>query len=88
VDLKLKEVYGDYLHHQNDGTHLDGGIKDDALWQDCWYTNVQDGQATHEEVAQQLLDGSGNDNEYYYAISSSVMTKTTHECVLPTQRRH
>jgi hypothetical protein len=26
-------------------------------------TNVQDGQATHEEAAQQLLDGSGDDNE-------------------------
>jgi hypothetical protein len=35
VDLKLKEVYGDYPH-QNDGTHLDGGIKDDALWQGHW----------------------------------------------------
>jgi hypothetical protein len=30
-------------------------------------TNVQDGQATHEEAAQQLLDGSGDDNEEYYA---------------------
>ena len=35
VDLKLKEVYGDYLH-QNDGTHLDGGIQDDAVWQERW----------------------------------------------------
>ncbi len=31
VDQKLKEVYGDYLH-QNDGSHLDGGIQDDAEW--------------------------------------------------------
>jgi hypothetical protein len=30
-------------------------------------TNVQDGQATHEEAAQQLLDGLGDDNEDYYA---------------------
>jgi hypothetical protein len=32
-------------------------------------TNVQDGQATHEEAAQQLLDGSklANENEEYYA---------------------
>jgi hypothetical protein len=30
-------------------------------------TNVQDGQATHEEAAQQLLDGSGDDIEEYYA---------------------
>jgi hypothetical protein len=35
ADLKLKEVYGDYLH-QNDGTHLDGGIQDDAEWQERW----------------------------------------------------
>lgn len=33
VDHKLKEVYGDYLH-QNDGTHLHGGVKDDKMWQD------------------------------------------------------
>ena len=32
-------------------------------------TNVQDGQSTHEEAEQQLLDGSGlaNENEDYYA---------------------
>jgi hypothetical protein len=32
-------------------------------------TNVQDGQATHEEADQQLLDGSGleSENEHYYA---------------------
>jgi hypothetical protein len=32
-------------------------------------TNVQDGQATHEDAEQQLLDGSGlaNENEDYYA---------------------
>ncbi len=30
-------------------------------------TNVQDGQATHEEAAQQLLDGSGDDNEDYFS---------------------
>ncbi len=30
-------------------------------------TNVQDGQATHEEAAQQLLDGSGDDTEEHYA---------------------
>ena len=35
ADRKLMEVYGDYIH-QNDGTHLDGGIKDDAKWQERW----------------------------------------------------
>ncbi len=30
-------------------------------------TNVQDGQATHEEAAQQLLDGSDDENENCYA---------------------
>ncbi len=35
ADRKLLEVYGDYIH-QNDGTHLDGGIKDDAIWQEYW----------------------------------------------------
>jgi hypothetical protein len=31
----LLEAYGDCIH-QNDGTHLDGGIKDDAVWQARW----------------------------------------------------
>ena len=31
----LLGVYGDFLHH-NDGSHLDGGIADDAAWQYCW----------------------------------------------------
>ena len=35
ADRKLLEVYGAYIH-QNDGTHLDGGIKDDAIWQEYW----------------------------------------------------
>ena len=34
-ERKLKEVYGDHLH-QDDGTHLDGGIRDDAEWQARW----------------------------------------------------
>ena len=33
--LLLQGVYGDFLHH-NDGSHLDGGVADDALWQRCW----------------------------------------------------
>jgi hypothetical protein len=23
--------------HQNPGTHLNGGITDDAMWQGCWH---------------------------------------------------
>jgi hypothetical protein len=36
ADQKLMEAYGDYIH-QNDGSHLDGGIQDDDVWQEhCW----------------------------------------------------
>jgi hypothetical protein len=35
ADLKMKEVFGDYVH-QNDGSHLDGGIKEDGAWQEQW----------------------------------------------------
>ena len=31
-DLPLREVYGDWVHG-NPGTHLDGGVKEDGLWQ-------------------------------------------------------
>ena len=31
-DLRLREVYGDWVH-RNSGTHLDGGVKDDSEWQ-------------------------------------------------------
>ena len=33
-DLRLWEVYEDWVH-ANPGTHLDGGIKNDAEWQAC-----------------------------------------------------
>ena len=37
VDMKLKEVYNNYLVHQNDGSHLlGGGIQDNEIWQDCY----------------------------------------------------
>jgi hypothetical protein len=40
ADQKLLEVYGNcYIHDQNNGSHLDhldGGIKDDAVWQARW----------------------------------------------------
>ena len=32
ADWRLDEVLGDHIH-DNDGSHLDGGISDDALWQ-------------------------------------------------------
>jgi hypothetical protein len=31
----MKTVYGDHIH-QNPGTHLSGGIAEDALWQERW----------------------------------------------------
>ena len=33
--MLLREVYGDFPHHDN-WSHLDGGVADDALWQHCW----------------------------------------------------
>ena len=33
--LLLQEVYGDCPNH-NDGLHLDGGVKNNAIWQSCW----------------------------------------------------
>jgi hypothetical protein len=35
ADELLIEVYGDTIH-QNDGTHLDGGVADDRIWQRRW----------------------------------------------------
>ena len=35
ADERLEEVYGDHPHN-NDGTHLRGGIDRDALWQRRW----------------------------------------------------
>ena len=35
ADQLIKSVYGDHIH-QNDATHLDGGISDDSLWQSYW----------------------------------------------------
>jgi hypothetical protein len=34
ADQKMDKVYGEV--HQNPGTHLLGGIADDALWQERW----------------------------------------------------
>ena len=31
-DLRLREVYGDWVH-ANPGTHLDRGIRDNSVWQ-------------------------------------------------------
>ena len=35
-DLRLREVYGDWVHG-NPGTHLDGGIAEDGTWKEWWY---------------------------------------------------
>ena len=40
ADYKIGGVYGDHPH-QNDGTHLDGGVADDKLWQERWKRIVQ-----------------------------------------------
>ena len=34
-DLRLQEVYGDWVH-ANPGTHLDGGVRGDSAWQAWW----------------------------------------------------
>ena len=35
-DLRLWEVYRDWVQG-NLGTHLDGGIAEDRMWQGCWH---------------------------------------------------
>ena len=35
VHLLLQLVYGDFPHYNN-GSHMDGGVPDDALWQRRW----------------------------------------------------
>jgi hypothetical protein len=35
ADQKMDKVYGDHVH-QNPGTHLSGGIANDAPWQERW----------------------------------------------------
>ena len=35
MHLLLQGIYGEFPHH-NDGSHLDGGIADDAAWQRLW----------------------------------------------------
>ena len=34
-DLHLREAYGDWVH-TNPGTHLEGGIREDSVWQAWW----------------------------------------------------
>ena len=34
-DLRLREVYGDWVL-VNPSTHLDGGVRDDSAWQAWW----------------------------------------------------
>ena len=35
ADIKLNRMFGDHPH-DNNGTHLDGNIPDDCLWQRWW----------------------------------------------------
>ena len=46
ADLKLQAVLGDYPH-QNDGTHLDGGVRDDKVWQQRWRLVVAEQMALY-----------------------------------------
>jgi hypothetical protein len=39
ANLQLLKVYGDHIH-QNDGMHLDGGIKDNGAWQEQWHKQI------------------------------------------------
>ena len=39
ADFKLRRVYGDHIH-QNDGSHLSGGVVDDGVWQNRWKTLI------------------------------------------------
>ena len=34
-DLRLREIYRDWVH-TNPGTHLDGGVRNDSAWQAWW----------------------------------------------------
>ena len=34
-DLRLQEIYRDWVH-SNPDTHLDGGVRDDLTWQVWW----------------------------------------------------
>jgi len=40
ADRKLDTVFGDIIH-PNDGTHLDGGVQEDRLWQARWRRMAQ-----------------------------------------------
>ena len=35
-DNMIRSVYSDHLHH-NEGTHLDGGVVINAMWQHRWW---------------------------------------------------
>jgi hypothetical protein len=35
TDKEMDKVFRDHIHH-NDGTHLDRGVGDDAIWQKHW----------------------------------------------------
>ena len=35
AEMKLPSIYRDYLHNNN-GTHMTGGVGDKAAWKCCW----------------------------------------------------
>ena len=48
ADAKLFEVFGDYAN-QNNSTHLNGGVKDDTLWQN-FYNEILPYTANYYDV--------------------------------------
>ena len=48
ADEKLEKVFGDYVH-QNNGSHLTRGVKDDHVWQ-IFYNEILLHTATHYDV--------------------------------------
>ena len=55
--LLLKGVYRDYPYH-NDGSHLDGGVPDDAMWQ-C-HCHCMDAQLDNWYASPQVWWGAGS----------------------------
>jgi hypothetical protein len=43
----MDEVYGDHIH-QNPGTHLTGGVAEDAIWQEHWRRLISFPSSTYD----------------------------------------
>ncbi|KAL7502373.1 hypothetical protein ACHAXN_001332 [Cyclotella atomus] len=64
ADVLLCTVYGDTIH-QNDGTHLDGGVANDRFWQSRWMrcvsTNLSLWDAPNGKVGKRLITQLANE---------------------------